>query len=71
LRPIAALPFKKIEAPEPRGFARRVGNGLVDAPHMPTFEEDVVAFRVAGVRIAFQDERFFAPFSHWHKPAFN
>ena len=31
LRPIAAMPFVKFEAPEPR-FARRVGTGLKDAP---------------------------------------
>jgi hypothetical protein len=42
---------------------------LVDAPDMPSFKEDAVAFRIFGVGIAFQDERFFAAFSHWHKPA--
>ena len=46
----------KFEAPEPRRFARRMGNGLVDAADMPSFKEDVVAFRVAGVGIALQDE---------------
>jgi hypothetical protein len=34
-----------------------MGNGLVDAPDMLSFKEDVVAFRVAGVGIALQDER--------------
>ena len=36
-----------------------MGNGLVDAPDVSPFKEDVVAFRVAGVGIALQDERFF------------
>jgi len=56
LRPIAVLPFVKFEAPEPRRFARRMGNGLVDATDMPSFKEDVVAFRLIGVGIALQDE---------------
>ena len=56
LRPIAALPLEEVEAPEPRRFARRVGNGLVDAPDMPPLKEDVVAFGVAGVGIALQDQ---------------
>ena len=56
LRPIAALPLKEVEAPEPRGFAWRVGNGFVDATDTPPFKEDVVAFRVAGVGIALQDQ---------------
>ena len=59
LRSIAALPLVKFEAPESRGFARRVGNGLVDAADMPPFKQDVVAFSVAGVGIALQDQRFF------------
>ena len=33
-----------------------MGNGLVDAPDVSPFKEDVVAFRVAGVGIALQDE---------------
>ena len=33
-----------------------MGNGLVNATDMPPLKEDVVAFRVAGVGIAFQDE---------------
>ena len=32
---------------------------------MPPFKEDVVAFRVAGVGIALQDQRFFAALSHY------
>jgi len=56
LRPVAALPLKEVEAPEPRGFAWRMGDGLVDAADMPPIKEDVVAFRVAGVGIALQDE---------------
>jgi hypothetical protein len=44
------------ESRGPRTTGLRVGNGLVDAPDMPSFKEDVVAFRVAGVGIAFQDE---------------
>ena len=39
LRPIAALQLMKIEAPEPRRFARRMGNGLEDAADMPAFKE--------------------------------
>jgi hypothetical protein len=31
LRSVAALPLEEIEGPEPRGFARRMGNGFVDA----------------------------------------
>jgi len=46
----------KFEAPETRGFARRVGNGLVDAADIPAFKKDVVAFRIFGVGIAFEDE---------------
>jgi len=49
----------KFEAPEPRRFARRVGIGLEHAADIPTFKEDVVAFRIFGVGIALQDERFF------------
>ena len=48
------------KTPEPRGFARRVGNGLVDAADMPPLKEDVVAFRAAGVGIALQDEHCFS-----------
>ena len=33
----------EFEAPEPRGFARCVGDGLVDAADIPSFKEDVVA----------------------------
>ena len=54
LRPVAALPLEEVEAPEPRGFARRVRDGLVDAPDTPALKEDVVAFRVVGVGIAAQ-----------------
>jgi hypothetical protein len=46
------LALVKFEAPEPRCFARRVGNGLVDVPDIPAFKEDVVAFRIFGVGIA-------------------
>ena len=42
----AALPLVEFEAPEPRGFARRVGNALVDAANMPSFKTDVVVFRL-------------------------
>jgi predicted metal-binding membrane protein len=51
-RTVAALPFVKFEAPEPRRFAQRVGNGLVDPSDIPPFKEDVVAFRIFGVGIA-------------------
>ena len=37
-----------------------MGNGLVDATDMPSFKEDVVAFRLIGVGIALQDERCFS-----------
>ena len=53
------MPLVEFEAPEPRGFARRVGNGLVDAPDIPAFKEDVVVFRLDSVGIALQDERLF------------
>jgi len=39
--------------------AARMGNGLVDATAMPTFKEDVVAFRIFGVGVALQDEHCF------------
>ena len=42
-----------------------MGDGLVDATDMPSFKEDVVAFRSDSVGIALQHERFFAAFSHW------
>ena len=42
LTSVASLPLVKVYAPEPRDFAR---NGLVDAPDMPSFKEDDVAFR--------------------------
>ena len=42
----------KFKAPEPRGFARCMGNGLVDAADIPSFKESVVAFRIYGVGIA-------------------
>jgi len=57
---LAALPLVNFKTPEPRGFARRVGNGLVDAADMPPLKEDVVAFRAAGVGIALQDEHCFS-----------
>jgi len=36
-----------------------VGNGLVDSANVSALKEDVVAFRVAGLGIAFQDEHVF------------
>ena len=57
--PIAALPLEEVEAPEPRGFARRMGNSFVDAANAPRFKEDDVAFRSDSVGIALQDERSF------------
>src|SRR3974390_2923356 len=56
LRPIAALPLVEFEAPEPGGSAWRVGNGFVDGTNIPSFKEDVIAFRIFGVGIAFQDQ---------------
>ena len=43
------------------GFATQIRSvrRLVDAADIATFKEDVVAFRVVGLGIAFQDERFF------------
>ena len=63
LRSIAALPLEKIEALELRGFAWRMRDSLVDAPDMPSFKEDVVAFRIFGVGIAFQDQHCWSPTS--------
>ena len=59
------MPLVEVEAPEPGRFAWRVGNGLVDAPHMSAFKEGVVAFRIFGVGIALEDQHFFAAFSHF------
>jgi hypothetical protein len=33
------------------------------------FSVVIVALRIIVVGIALQDERFFVPFSYWHKPA--
>ena len=35
-----------------------MGNGFADAADTPPLKEDVVAFRVSGLGIALQDERF-------------
>ena len=56
---------RRSRGPRTTGFARRVGNGFVDPSGVSAFKEDVVAFRVAGVGIALQDQRFFAGLSHY------
>jgi hypothetical protein len=42
-----------------------VGNGLVDAPDIPAFKEDVVVFRLDSVGIALQDDLRASSGSPW------
>jgi hypothetical protein len=55
---MATLPLVKFVAPEPRGFARRVGNGLVDAPDIPGLQRGRRSLRLDSVGIALQDKHF-------------
>src|SRR6516162_9282688 len=58
LRPVAALPLVKFETPEPRGFARRVGNSLVDAADISRSKTDSGQFSApSGISIKIMFEQ--------------